>query len=200
MSHCNQCGLDWTPRVNHPRACPKCKRYDWNQLKRRDNRVTTADRSNRPVTLQTQSREDGRVLRAKRTPSTAGGDASAVLRNEGDSQGRPDTEGNRGDSNGTEKVQVVRSRSKGVSGQGDGKQPKVGVQGVSRQEAPERLSSDTGAQSFTETELTEDDLKPEPPRRLCKACEGALSVKDGHYYCPDLLGCSLGGQRQGKAS
>ena len=31
---CNQCGHIWTPRSEDiPRACPKCKRYDWNNKK-----------------------------------------------------------------------------------------------------------------------------------------------------------------------
>ena len=32
MCHCNQCGYDWKPRrdtVGDPKACPRCKRYDW---------------------------------------------------------------------------------------------------------------------------------------------------------------------------
>ena len=34
MCHCNQCGYEWKPRpatVGEPKACPNCKRYDWNQ-------------------------------------------------------------------------------------------------------------------------------------------------------------------------
>ena len=34
MVHCNQCDLDWEPRVENPRACTRCKRYDWNQPKK----------------------------------------------------------------------------------------------------------------------------------------------------------------------
>ena len=34
MSVCKQCGLEWTPRVANPRACPGCKRYDWNEPKK----------------------------------------------------------------------------------------------------------------------------------------------------------------------
>jgi hypothetical protein len=32
--HCNQCGLDWDSRIERPRACPRCKRYDWNEPKK----------------------------------------------------------------------------------------------------------------------------------------------------------------------
>jgi hypothetical protein len=34
MAHCNQCGIDWTPRVENPRACTRCKRYDWAEPKK----------------------------------------------------------------------------------------------------------------------------------------------------------------------
>ena len=34
MAHCNQCGIDWTPRVDKPRACTRCKRYDWAEPKK----------------------------------------------------------------------------------------------------------------------------------------------------------------------
>ena len=35
MCHCNQCGYDWKPRNGpNPVACPKCKRYDWNEAKK----------------------------------------------------------------------------------------------------------------------------------------------------------------------
>ena len=29
---CKQCGHKWSPRVANPRACPKCKSYEWNKL------------------------------------------------------------------------------------------------------------------------------------------------------------------------
>ena len=44
MTHCNQCGLDWTPRVDKPRACPGCKRYDWNEPKKGEKREGIQDR------------------------------------------------------------------------------------------------------------------------------------------------------------
>ncbi len=31
---CNQCGHEWTPRKAHPKQCPRCKRYDWNEEKK----------------------------------------------------------------------------------------------------------------------------------------------------------------------
>ena len=34
MVHCNQCGFDWEPRVANPRACTRCKRYDWADVKK----------------------------------------------------------------------------------------------------------------------------------------------------------------------
>ena len=30
---CNQCGFEWIARLKEPRACPNCKRYDWNKKK-----------------------------------------------------------------------------------------------------------------------------------------------------------------------
>jgi predicted Zn-ribbon and HTH transcriptional regulator len=30
--HCNQCGWEWTPSKAEPRACPHCKRYNWNEI------------------------------------------------------------------------------------------------------------------------------------------------------------------------
>ena len=26
-----QCLFKWVPRIDNPKACPKCKRYDWNE-------------------------------------------------------------------------------------------------------------------------------------------------------------------------
>lgn len=26
---CKRCGHEWASRTDHPIACPKCKRYDW---------------------------------------------------------------------------------------------------------------------------------------------------------------------------
>lgn len=34
MIHCNQCGFDWSPRVSNPKACTRCKRYDWSEPKK----------------------------------------------------------------------------------------------------------------------------------------------------------------------
>jgi hypothetical protein len=37
VAHCNQCGCDWIPRVlppSLPRACTRCKRYDWAEPKK----------------------------------------------------------------------------------------------------------------------------------------------------------------------
>lgn len=31
--HCNQCGWDWTPSKVQPRACPHCKKYNWDAPK-----------------------------------------------------------------------------------------------------------------------------------------------------------------------
>ena len=27
---CKVCGYKWNSKVNKPKCCPKCKRYDWN--------------------------------------------------------------------------------------------------------------------------------------------------------------------------
>jgi hypothetical protein len=34
MAHCNQCGWDWEPKVECPKACTRCKRYDWTEPKK----------------------------------------------------------------------------------------------------------------------------------------------------------------------
>lgn len=28
---CKRCGYKWTPTVKHPKACTRCKRYDWDK-------------------------------------------------------------------------------------------------------------------------------------------------------------------------
>lgn len=28
---CDECGYEWVPRVGDPKACPRCKSYDWNK-------------------------------------------------------------------------------------------------------------------------------------------------------------------------
>ena len=33
MAHCERCGHEWSPRGGVPKACPNCKRYDWNKVK-----------------------------------------------------------------------------------------------------------------------------------------------------------------------
>lgn len=40
MAHCNQCDLDWEPRVADPSCCPRCKRYDWAEHKKSPGRVS----------------------------------------------------------------------------------------------------------------------------------------------------------------
>ena len=29
---CLKCGWEWSLRVDQPKACPKCKRYDWKEV------------------------------------------------------------------------------------------------------------------------------------------------------------------------
>ena len=29
---CSKCGYNWFSRKKMPKACPRCKRYDWNTL------------------------------------------------------------------------------------------------------------------------------------------------------------------------
>jgi len=34
MNKCNQCKHEWKSRIEKkPKACPACKRYDWNKKK-----------------------------------------------------------------------------------------------------------------------------------------------------------------------
>lgn len=28
---CLRCGFEWIPRTETPKACPRCKSYDWNK-------------------------------------------------------------------------------------------------------------------------------------------------------------------------
>ncbi len=28
---CLKCGFEWPSRVDNPKQCPRCKRYDWNE-------------------------------------------------------------------------------------------------------------------------------------------------------------------------
>jgi predicted Zn-ribbon and HTH transcriptional regulator len=28
---CKKCGYTWNSRTDNPKACPACKRYDWNK-------------------------------------------------------------------------------------------------------------------------------------------------------------------------
>lgn len=30
---CNQCDYEWIANTQHPKACPRCKRYDWDKIK-----------------------------------------------------------------------------------------------------------------------------------------------------------------------
>ena len=32
---CKKCGHEWGARTESPKACPACKRYDWNKEKKR---------------------------------------------------------------------------------------------------------------------------------------------------------------------
>ena len=32
MNKCLKCGYEWIGRTGHPRACPNCKRYDWDKI------------------------------------------------------------------------------------------------------------------------------------------------------------------------
>jgi len=31
--HCKCCGHEWESRTVKPLACPRCKRYDWSEIK-----------------------------------------------------------------------------------------------------------------------------------------------------------------------
>lgn len=35
MKKCLQCGYKWNERVANPATCSRCKRYDWNALKKK---------------------------------------------------------------------------------------------------------------------------------------------------------------------
>ena len=34
---CKRCGFEWIPRIVNPKACPNCKRYDWDTKKENKN-------------------------------------------------------------------------------------------------------------------------------------------------------------------
>lgn len=33
---CKLCGYEWKGREDNPKACPKCKRYDWKEGNKKD--------------------------------------------------------------------------------------------------------------------------------------------------------------------
>ena len=33
MKECKRCGYEWKSKMEEPKCCPKCKRYDWNKTK-----------------------------------------------------------------------------------------------------------------------------------------------------------------------
>ena len=33
---CKLCGYTWTSKLEKPKACPQCKRYDWNNNTKKD--------------------------------------------------------------------------------------------------------------------------------------------------------------------
>lgn len=33
---CLRCNYLWKPRIENPRSCPTCKRYDWNKPKKEE--------------------------------------------------------------------------------------------------------------------------------------------------------------------
>ena len=35
---CKQCGAEWTPRVENPVQCPRCKRVDWKEVQEEKNK------------------------------------------------------------------------------------------------------------------------------------------------------------------
>lgn len=41
---CRKCGHLWTPRAQKPQACPRCKRYDWEQGKQKVGQAERADK------------------------------------------------------------------------------------------------------------------------------------------------------------
>ena len=28
---CKRCGYEWDSRIENPKSCPRCKRYDWDK-------------------------------------------------------------------------------------------------------------------------------------------------------------------------
>jgi predicted Zn-ribbon and HTH transcriptional regulator len=31
IAECKQCGFNWVPKVDEPKKCPNCQRYDWHR-------------------------------------------------------------------------------------------------------------------------------------------------------------------------
>ena len=31
INKCLLCGYEWDSKIDNPKCCPKCKRYDWNK-------------------------------------------------------------------------------------------------------------------------------------------------------------------------
>jgi hypothetical protein len=57
---CKRCGFSWESVVDEPRACPRCKSYEWRTPKTRGYRATVADRERRDPDFKEALREERR--------------------------------------------------------------------------------------------------------------------------------------------
>ena len=67
MVHCNQCEYEWEPMGGTPKVCTKCKRYDWQEPKKRQKVKENRDEING-----TQAQERGPSGRMRRAGQPEG--------------------------------------------------------------------------------------------------------------------------------
>jgi len=127
---------------------------------------------------------------SRRWNSGAGKDAE--LRGAGvASPGSPERSGNRGT------VPVVPSTKSPAKRLHPVQQPRSELaQGRGSDQRPTQ-SSDAAIHGSSAIGGSEID-REQTIERLCRACEGQLAQMKGFWVCPDLTGCSLGGQQQGR--
>jgi len=154
VSVCNQCGLEWTPRVANPRACPGCKRYNWNEPKKGAKREVVQDRVGKervpqvPRSRQQTPEASGKGLPDLRNGAVGGGEKGVV---------RSHSEPRRDEETIGEEVSTVRETAGGEQGRSEVEVPrKVGVRVPEEVEdlAPEDhpLKPECGFESYNETD------------------------------------------------
>jgi hypothetical protein len=166
---CPKCGAENGKRIKNPVKCCRC----WYQFVRTGKVGVNDDGRN--------GRTDDRLLRSDRVATQSVSEGQT---------------GHQGD------VLLPKRTSTGLPGINGGKTT-TGI--GSKKGRPERLAGKAeSAERGKMPVLLEDGKEPvepsedEPLMKLCRACEAACTINNGFWVCPDLNGCGLGGQQQGK--